>query len=110
MENKQFPRTSVAGISLPRMLIGTNWMAGWSHRTPSADAMIQERHAQAESIMPMLETFVNSGVDAIMGLFDKTPAINRAVAETEQKLGHEIIRIDTPIINVEDTPQGRREA
>ena len=110
MENKQFPRTSVAGISLPRMLIGTNWMAGWSHRTPSADAMIREQHAQAESILPMLETFVNSGVDAIMGLFDKTPAINRAVAETEQKMGCEIIRIDTPIINVEDTPHGRREA
>ena len=110
MENKQFPRTSVAGISLPRMLIGTNWMAGWSHRTPSADAMIREHHAQAETILPMLETFVNSGVDAIMGLFDKTPAINRAVAETEQKLGCEIIRIDTPIINVEDTPNGRREA
>ena len=110
MENKQFPRTSVAGISLPRMLIGTNWMAGWSHRTPSADAMIREHHAQSETILPMLETFVNSGVDAIMGLFDKTPAINRAVAETEQKLGCEIIRIDTPIINVEDTPNGRREA
>jgi len=110
MEQYQFPRTEVAGISLPRMLIGTNWMAGWSHRTPSADAMIKEHHAQAESIKPMLETFVNNGVDAIMGLFDKTPAINRAITETEQKLGHEIIRIDTPIINVEDSALGRREA
>ena len=30
---KSFPRTEVAGVSLPRMLMGTNWVYGWSpHR------------------------------------------------------------------------------
>ena len=110
MSNELFPRTTVAGISLPRMLIGTNWMAGWSHRTPSADCMIKERHAQTDSLRPMLETFVNNGVDAIMGLFDQCPVIHRAVLETEQKLGKKITIIDTPIINVDDSAAGRKEA
>ena len=45
---KKFPRTDVAGISLPRMLIGTNWMFGWSHKTPSADTMIKTKFAKPE--------------------------------------------------------------
>ena len=110
MEMKSFPRTEVAGVSLPRMLIGTNWMAGWSHRTPAADAMIREHHAESATICPMLEPFVNNGIDAIMGLFSVTPAFNMAITETEQKLGKKIIKIDTPIINVEDSAAGRAEA
>ena len=40
-----FPRTQVENISLPRMLIGSNWMLGYSHRTTSADSMIRERYS-----------------------------------------------------------------
>ena len=36
-----FPRTKVENISLPRMLMGTNWMLGWSHTTTSSDHMIK---------------------------------------------------------------------
>lgn len=110
MSNERFPRTTVAGISLPRMLIGTNWMAGWSHTSPAADLMIQERHAETASVCRMLETFVDNGIDAIMGLFNATPVIHRAILETEQKLGKKITMIDTPIINVDDSASGRREA
>lgn len=109
MENL-FPRTSVAGISLPRMLIGTNWMAGWSHRTPAADRMIVEHHCDTSTIVPMLETFVTNGIDAIMGNFCITPIITRAVQEAREKLGKDIIIIDTPSINTEDSAAGRREA
>lgn len=106
----QFPRTIVGGVSLSRMIIGTNWLAGWSHRSPAADAMIKERHAAPESIEPMLEAFLSHGVDTIMSLFEQTPAILEAVRRVEQKSGKEIIRIDTPIINVDDNPAARREA
>ena len=37
----EFPRTSVEGISLPRLLIGSNWVLGYSHRSASADNMIR---------------------------------------------------------------------
>lgn len=105
-----FPRTTVGGISLPRMIIGTNWLAGWSHRSPAADERIKHHHREPGSIVPLLETFVSQGVDAIMAPFGRVPAITQAVLETEQRLGREIIRIDTPIINVDDTAEGRREA
>ncbi len=26
---QQFPRTTVGGVSMPRLLIGTNWLLGW---------------------------------------------------------------------------------
>ena len=53
-----FPRTTVAGVSLSRMIIGTNWLAGWSHRSPSADNMIKEVHASPESVVAMLEVYM----------------------------------------------------
>ena len=42
---KEFPRTTVGGVSLSRMLIGTNWLLGWSHTSVSADEMIRRRYA-----------------------------------------------------------------
>lgn len=66
MENKLFPRTAVGGVSLSRMIIGTNWMLGWSHRSQSADNLIKRRFAQAEDFRPVLDTFTASGVDTIM--------------------------------------------
>ena len=105
-----FPRTTVGGISVSRMIIGTNWMAGWSHTSNAADQMIKEHHSTTKTLNPMLETFVNAGVDTIMGNFSLTPTILRAVRETEQKLGKKIIMIETPSINVEDSEAGRKEA
>lgn len=36
-----FPRTTVGGLSVSRFIIGTNWMAGWSHTGKAADCMIK---------------------------------------------------------------------
>ena len=46
----EFPRTEVAGISMPRMLIGSNWILGFSHTSTSADALIRDRHSTPEAI------------------------------------------------------------
>ena len=105
-----FPRTTVANISLPRMIIGTNWLAGWSHRSVAADDRIKCHHSEPDTIIPLLETFVKNGVDAIMAPFGRVAPIAKAVSETEQRLGQKIIRIDTPVINVDDNAESRREA
>lgn len=110
---KQFPRTTVAGKSLSRMIIGTNWMAGWSHTGAAADARIREYHHSYETIARMLEKFMAHGVDTIMAPFSNAPAAAhalRAVKETEQKLGKKMIIVDTPSFNIEDSAQGRQEA
>lgn len=108
--NGNFPRTEVEGLSLSRMIIGTNWLAGWSHTSPSADQMIQKMHASSETIVPMLEVFMQAGVDTIMAPFSQLPVICRALKEAQEKTGKEFILIDTPIINVEDSSEARKEA
>ena len=66
----EFPRTTVGGVSLPRMLMGTNWMLGWSHTSASADEMIRRRYQSVEAFKPVLEAYLRHGVDAIMAPFD----------------------------------------
>ena len=105
-----FPRTTVDGISLSRMIIGTNWMAGYSHTGPAADKMIKERHSDTKELVPMLCTFLDHGIDTMMGPFGSLPIIYRAVQEAQEKTGKKIILVDTPNINVENTPEARREA
>ena len=105
-----FPRTAVEGISLSRMIIGTNWIGGWSHRSPAADNMIKTKHSTPESIKPMLKTFMEFGVDTIMAPFSSLPALTAAVHQTEDELGKGMIIIDTPIIDVDDTKEARLSA
>ena len=105
-----FPKTEVGGITLSRMILGTNWLAGWSHRTSAADKKIQSYHSGSGSVEPVLKTCLNAGVNAVMGAFALTPHIETAVRNVREQTGRDIIVIDTPIINVDDTPQARREA
>ncbi len=107
---KEFPRTEVGGLSVSRFIIGTNWLAGYSHRSDAADKMIKETHACHKSILPMLDTFMENGIDTIMAPFGSNPEIVRAVNVTSEKWGREMIMVDTPVINVDDTAEGRREA
>lgn len=105
---KQFPRTQVETVSLSRMLIGTNWLLGWSHTSVSADEMIKRRYDSAEAFKPILETYLRHGVDSIMAPFGLSPELTRAVKETEQHMGREIIMIDTPTLDVTDSAQARQ--
>jgi len=105
-----FPRVDVAGVSLSRMIIGTNWLAGWSHRSPAADHMIKTTHATPEPLVEVLSAYMESGINTIMGLFSQTPVIWEAIKRTEEKFGRPMIIIDTPIINVGDTKEARAEA
>lgn len=107
---QEFPRTTVGGVSLSRMLIGTNWLLGWSHTSASADAQIKRRYDSAQAFKPVLEAYLRHGVDTIMAPFGASPQLMDAIRDTEQKMGREILLIDTPTLNVDDNPQARREA
>ncbi|MCL2699985.1 MAG: hypothetical protein FWE68_06700 [Defluviitaleaceae bacterium] len=107
---KQFPRTTVAGVSLPRMLIGTNWMLGWSHTTPSADRMIKNRNANPETIADMICVFLKHGIDAVMGPPSGYPALLDGIKMAEDRMGKKVTLVGTPGVNVDDNPAARREA
>ena len=107
---KQFPRTMVEGISLPRMLIGSNWLLGYSHTGAAADKMIKRHNSSKEAMLPLFEAYLKYGVDAIMAPLDGAQVLLDTIDYAEQKTGKKIHRIDTPIINVDDSPQARKEA
>lgn len=107
---KLFPRTEVGGLSVSRMILGTNWLIGYSHTTPSADQMIRNRYDHVEAFKPVLEAALRRGVDTIMAPFAGAPELVRAIHDTEQKTGCGMIMIDTPMLNVSDNPAARQEA
>ena len=101
-----FPRTEVAGISLPRMLIGTNWLLGWSHKSVSADAQIKAAYVKPADFLPVFEAYLSRGVDAVMGPIGEVN-FAKTLEYVQEKLGRKLIIIDTPILNLEDSPQAR---
>ncbi len=101
----------VGGVSLPRMIIGSNWVAGWSHRTPAADDFIHQFHSNKENTVRMLKAFLDNGIDAMMACVTTDGlAFIDAIHEAEELAGRKMILIDTPIINVDDNANARREA
>ena len=85
MSEKMFPRTEVGGVSLSRMIMGTNWMLGWSHTGLAADNMIKRRYADKEPFKAMLEAYLSHGVDTIMAPFSLSPVapeLVKAIRET----------------------------
>ena len=107
---KQFPRTEVAGVSLPRMLIGTNWLVGYSHTGWAADMDIRTTNDSAEAVFPVLKTYTNYGINAIMGCTSRDQILTDSIKYFEDKTGIKIIQIDTPIMNMDDSKEGRAEA
>ncbi len=106
----QFPRTNVGGVSMPRMIMGTNWLMGWSHTSASADAGIRERYQKPADFFPVIEAYMQYGIDAMMGPISTNPLAYDAIRYAEDKLGKKIIIVDTPFLNVDDNAAARAEA
>lgn len=110
MSNPKFPRATVGGVSLPRLLIGTNWILGWSHKTVATDNQIIARNRNKEAIADIIETYLAYDIDAIMAPVSGNPVVADGAKLAEDRTGKKVILIDTPIINVDDTQQARKEA
>jgi hypothetical protein len=108
--DKKFPRTDVSGISLSRMIIGTNWLLGWSHTGPAADQLIRSANPTGEAMFPLLNRFVSNGVDTIMGPISSQPVMLDGIHLTQERTGRKMILVDTPIINVGNDVQAHKEA
>ena len=104
-----FPRTTVAGVSLPRMLIGTNWIFGWSHTGNAADSFIREQHSTVDQTLKVFNAFLEYGIDAVMGPFSSYPEATDRIKGIHDKIGRKFIIIDTPVINMDDNEAARKE-
>jgi len=95
----KFPRTEVDGLSLSRMIIGTNWFLGWSHCTLAKDTYIKDHVRDRKVIADILEVFLRGGVDTVMGLISNEPLAD-AIKEAEDRVGTKVIIVSTPLLPV----------
>lgn len=93
----EFPRTIVGGVSLPRMLIGSNWFLGYSHTSLAQDKFIKDFQTR-ESIAEILAVFLEYGIDAVMAPLSQK--LEDAIRAAEDRAGRRIIRILTPSFNI----------
>lgn len=110
--DRSFPTTTVAGIQIPRLVIGCNWISGFSHQTPSKDMLIRQKHSRPDSVADIFTAFLDQGINAVLGLFDVgvDEDLIDAVHLARERTGKEMIIMDTVVINVDDTAAARREA
>ena len=94
----EFPRTTAGGISLPRLLIGTNWFLGYSHTSRAKDRFIKELQTR-DRIRDVLAVFLERGIDAVMAPLSQH--LEDAICAAEDKTGRRMIRILTPSFNVQ---------
>ncbi len=94
----EFPRTIVGGVSLPRLLIGSNWFKGYSHTSVPKDRFILEYQTR-ERLTEIFATFMAAGIDAYMG-GDPGPMVFDAIHDAEQRSGRKMILILTPSFNL----------
>lgn len=99
-----FPRTLVGGVSVSRLIIGTNWFLGFSHTSAAKDDFIKDYQTR-NKIADVLEVFLRAGVDTILGPMH--PLLLEGVQETEQRTGQKILLALTPLFNVR--PDGPAE-
>jgi hypothetical protein len=92
------------------MIIGTNWILGWSHTGAAADSLIKRRNGSAEAVADLLEVFLRAGVDSLMGIFVGQQHMLEAIKMAEDRTGRKLILIDTPALNMDDNATARKEA
>jgi len=87
----------VGGVSLPRMLIGSNWFLGYSHTSLAKDRFIKEMQ-DWEHITQVLTVFLEYGIDAVMAPLSEH--LEDAIRAAEDRTGRGMIRILTPSFNI----------
>src|SRR5512133_4297179 len=87
----------VGGVSLPRLIAGSNWFLGYSHTSLAKDKFIKDFQTR-ERIARILVTFLENGVDAVMG--PPSSLLEEAILDAEDQTGQAMTRIITPIFNI----------
>jgi len=90
----EFPRTMVGGVSMPRLICGTNWMLGFSHFSAAKDRLIRELFDTPSKVARVLEVFVGHGCNAVMSM--SSDFMGQVILEAQQKTGVPIIWVATP--------------
>ncbi len=93
----QFPRTTIGGVSVSRMVIGTNWFLGFTHHSAAKDQFIRDLQTH-ERLVAILSTFLECGVDTVM--FPPNQFMVDVVHDAEQRAGRKMHTVITPAFNI----------
>ena len=93
----EFPRTVVGGVSVSRLIVGTNWVLGYSHTSRAKDRFIAS-YQTSERIADILTVFFEHGIDTVMGM--PVPILRDAIRMAEDRTGRKAITILTPHFNI----------
>ena len=104
----EFPRTQIEGLSVPRLIIGTNWFLGYSHTSKAQDNFIKRRRTRAV-LADIVEVFLAAGVNAVYGVRPESPHLNEAVRDAEDRTGVKCIRMGTPNLDLKSRVNGEGE-
>jgi len=89
----KFPRTIVGGVSLPRLICGSNWVLGYSHTSSGQDNFIRN-YMDEEKIVEIFMTFLKYDIDAVMA--PPNDFFVKCIKKAEDKSGKKIMYICTP--------------
>ncbi len=89
-----FPTTEVGGVTLSRLICGTNWFLGYSHTSAAKDKFIRELFPTPEKIAAVIEVFGHHGINAVMG--PASPLLAEAIKIACDRVGKKIHYVCTP--------------
>ncbi len=93
----EFPRTIVGGISVSRLIIGSNWFLGFSHTSAAKDRFIKS-YQDRQKISEVLAVFLEHGVDTVMA--PPNPLLYEAVREAQDRAGRKMVLVISPLFNL----------
>ena len=97
----EFPRTEVGGVSLSRLVAGSNWFLGFSHQTHAKTCWIQAYQTR-QRIADVLEVFLREGINVTMSPL--SPLMAEAIGDAQDRTGSKLHWICTPSPKL--TPEG----
>ena len=98
-----FPRTSIGTMSCSRMIMGTNNIAGGSHRTKSRDDHIKSINNNPEAVAKIVETYLSYGVDTILGVMAQNDYMMDGIRLAEERTGKKVNSIELAVFDPSDT-------
>ena len=92
-----FPRTEIGGVSVSRLVAGSNWWLGHTHQTKARHDWNVAQQTPA-TIADVLEVYLREGIDVTMSPLH--PHMSAAIADAQQRVGRKLHWIATPWFGV----------
>jgi hypothetical protein len=83
----EFPRTEIGGVSLSRLVAGSNWFLGHSHQTQPRSLWIKA-HQSRERIAEVLAVFLGEGIDVTMA--PSAALMTEALRDAQDRAGRKM--------------------